>query len=203
MSVWEIRGDLSVGERVRLFVASTTKMRKAKRGSNLFGWSTRASSSTVGRQKGERQRSELTPRDSQKNFEIAKIPGTFGECISVATLGTWPHDVAIEFVRQWPPDVSVLQLAVPRHNSPSKTRAHGRQARLSDVPGLSNLNDLAAPCVPAKSKPTPLLDQVSYFIRGSRKLAGSSVEFQTACPVGVHAITVVLGLVAKHDLGSP
>lgn len=84
--------------------------------------------------------------------------------------------------------------------SPSETRS---RTVVSDVPRFSDLNDLAAPYIPAKSKPTPPPDQISHFIRGSRELAGLPGEFQTVRRQFSGSLRdYSWAWVAKHDLGS-
>lgn len=120
-----------------------------------------------GRRPGER----LTPRNSRKNSKVAKISGTFEECISVGE--TWPHDTAIEFTtmaaRRFPFCRSAAKPERRKHGSFWNTRTTppvgiGRDSATSRD---SRLNDLAASLCPAKSKPRR---QIGFpiFIRGSR-----------------------------------
>jgi len=146
-------------------------------------------------EKGERQRGGLTPRDSRKNSEVAKIPGTFEECISVAATGTWPHDAAIEFVRQWPPDVSVLLLqpTARKHSSPAEKHAHGRRAGLSDVPGLGDLNDLAASYIPRNlNPPRTTRSGFPFYSRISESLPTRPVNFARRKPARLYMKWTIL-----------
>lgn len=93
----DIRGGLPVEERARCaFFRGTVNNETPKAGHAAVISS--SADSPVHRHRlladrgeggrSERQRGGLTPRDSRKNSEVAKIPGTFEECISVATSGT-------------------------------------------------------------------------------------------------------------------